>query len=244
MNIFLSSSGYNLFWQTGIMKALSANEDFWSRVNNIYAISGGAIACIYNYHLPPPEDGLMFEAFCHWWESFNRRRDTKSMKYIYTNGYKWIDKWNYTQDIFYDDLKTKKYFFGISHWNRFKLPLNFEWHEANMGSFKDRTRKCMLSGYAPFFIAKPDRRWLKKGVDGFFAYRHKNNYPLYEGKTLEIMANKLPPSGKTKHTIIQNWEDVHQLWNKRLTKTKVKKMYLKGMKDGENFLKNYLPTIS
>ena len=113
-----------------------------------------------------------------------------------------------------------------------------------MNSFKDRTRKCMLSGYAPFFIAKPDKRWLKRGVDGFFSYRKKKDFPDCSEGTLEILANNEPESGFAKFSISQDPKDVIQLWNRNLNKTRVKNMYLKGITDGDNFLKNYLSTNS
>lgn len=244
MNIYLSSSGYNLFWQTGVLKALSLDSSFWSGVNKIYGISGGSTACIYNYHLPPPEEKILFESFCQWWESFNKRKDAKNMKFIYKNGYRWINKWNYTQDIYYNDLGMKKYYFGISHWNNFKIPIDFRWHEVDMSSFKDRTRKAMLSGYAPFFIAKPDRRWLRRGIDGIFGYRENRDFPNCEDGVLEIVANNLPKSKFAKFSISQDPKGVHQLWNKNLTKMTVRNMYLKGFDDGKNFLKNYLSTNS
>lgn len=245
MNIYLSSSGWNLFWQTGVMKSLSYNETFWNRVENIYGISGGSLATIYNYFLPRhDEEYKVFDSWCYWWESFNRRRDTKNMKYIYTHGYKWMETWNYFHPFFNQDIGNKNYFYGISHWNRYGMPLDFKWHHVDINSSKDRIRKSMLSSYAPYFVARPDTRWMKKGMDGWFAYKRERDFPYSKENTLQIISNEKGASKNQPLSIIQDDDKVVKIWKRNLTKTKIKNMYLRGFTAGENFLKNYLPTIS
>ena len=239
MNLYISSGGYNLFWQLGLLKQLNKNSIFWEKIENIYAISSGAVATIYLYSLPEPEeDPCVFTSFCHWWESFNRRSDAKNMKYIYKSGYRWIETWPkiMSQSKIEKDFEDKKFFYGISHWNSYFMPVNFKWHEVNMNSFKDRTRKAMLSGYAPYFIAKPELVWMKRGLDGVFAYKHQRDFPTTKNKeTVQITANGLPEVRDNKLNITQNKKDIIQLWNK-ISSTKVRQMYYSGRKDASKFL--------
>ena len=239
MNLYVSSGGYNLFWQLGILKRLRDNHNFWNQVNNIYAISSGAVATIYLYTIPEPEDNnCMSTSFCQWWESFNRRSDAKSMRYIYKSGYKFIETWPKTIDEteVLRDYENKNFFYGISHWNKYYMPFDFKWHKVNMNSFQDRTRKAMLSGYAPYFIAKPELVWMKRGIDGVFAYKHQRDFPRTDGnETVQVTANGLPEVRDNRLNITQRREDIIQLWHK-LTSLRVRQMYNSGRKDADEFL--------
>ena len=173
IDLFLPASGYNLHWQWGVLNCLSENQDFWSRVDRIFGISGGSVATIYSYRLPDHRSDE-FSKVAQWYQRHMGRPQT--WNFVLEKGFKAFCQ--------LENPKLRKPLnIGVVKVGRSQLRPKFRWIEACPFD-KDVFNLSMASLSIPFVTILPSFKNLKYGFDGGLTLRrprvpsHKDNQVL------------------------------------------------------------------
>lgn len=175
-NIFLTASGYDYFWQYGVLHRLTEETGF-DKVQNVYANSGGMAALSYvnarHFSL------ASLKEITEWWEEYGGK--PRSMEW-------WVDNLVAHKDPnIKENLYPKNYFVGVS-----TIGGNFRWEKfcpQDASTYKHAVATAHIPGVTMAFNIK---QVLSAGIDGHWGFNPDIHLPPNRERTLVINALGIP----------------------------------------------------
>lgn len=241
MDLFLHPSGYNLWWQYGVLSSITRNPLIWNKIENIYAISGGTCALIYLYRLNHLRNEHKELALNYWGKYLSSSLSIFRTKKIY-EGFELINELSYCDNLAFQDSNNKQFFFGTTKVSAGKR--KFKWNKVDILNFCDSVEKSVRSSFIPFFITSGllDFKYLSGEIDGTLSYDENELRDKTYHNHIEIVPYNRKENKYCLRTIKQSRVSYINSFNifKRVSVSDLELCYAKGVLDGEKFCKDYL----
>lgn len=180
-NIFLTASGYDYFWQYGVLYRLSLEPGF-EKIRNVFANSGGSMAIGYVNAVKFSPEKL--KEICEWWAEYGGK--PRSTKW-------WQENLMQHKDPDLEgNIHPKNYYVGVS-----KPWFGFSWEK--FCPFDSSTYiNAIRTSHIPGVTMSLNPIEVLRGVDGHWAFNPNKHLPNNKDKILLINAfGKVPVGHKT-----------------------------------------------